>query len=90
MIPLSLKQFALAVGAEPKWVLNVKPRLGRAMEYTPCDARWVRLARGHEATFAAILGAAIAFGEPKRPAESGVYRDIIAPRWGKHGAFESM
>jgi hypothetical protein len=45
MISLTLKEFALAVGAEPKWVLNAKPRLGRAIAYTPADAEWLRLTR---------------------------------------------
>ena len=45
MIPLSLKNFALAVGAHPKWVLNAKPRLGRELEYSPADAQWLRLTR---------------------------------------------
>lgn len=45
MIPLSLRQFASAVGARPKWVLNAATRIGRPFEYTADDARWVRLAR---------------------------------------------
>jgi hypothetical protein len=45
MISLTLKEFALAVGAEPKWVLNAKPRLGRAIAYTAADAEWLRLTR---------------------------------------------
>jgi hypothetical protein len=45
MIELSLQQFALAVGAAPKWVLNARPRLGRPIAYTVPDAQWLRLAR---------------------------------------------
>ena len=48
MISLSLKQTALAVGAEPKWVLSAFARLGRqrtARAYSDDDARWLRLAR---------------------------------------------
>jgi hypothetical protein len=48
MISLSLKQTALAVGAEPKWVLSAFARLGRernATAYSDDDARWLRLAR---------------------------------------------
>jgi len=45
MIPLSLRQFASAIGADQKWVLNTAARLGRPFEYTADDARWLRLAR---------------------------------------------
>src|SRR4051794_254172 len=45
MIPLSLKEFAIAVGAEPKWILSTIPRLGGPIEYTASNASWLRLAR---------------------------------------------
>src|SRR5678815_189346 len=45
MIPLTLKEFALAVGADAKWVQNAKPRLSRSIAYTSSDARWLRLTR---------------------------------------------
>src|SRR5215218_8450743 len=45
MIQLTLKEFALAVGADAKWVQNAKPRLSRSITYTSSDARWLRLTR---------------------------------------------
>ena len=42
---MTLQQFAAAVGADPKWVLNTTRLLGRRLRRTPAEARWLRLVR---------------------------------------------
>jgi hypothetical protein len=42
---MTLHQFAAAVGADPKWVLNTTRLLGRRLRRTPAEARWLRLVR---------------------------------------------
>lgn len=38
-------QFAAAVGADEKWVENTARALGRRLEYTPGEARWMGMVR---------------------------------------------
>lgn len=42
---MTLSQFAIAVGAEPKWVQNAAASLGRSLRYTEDEARRLGLAR---------------------------------------------
>ena len=42
---MTLQQFATAVGADPKWVLNTTRLLGRRLRRTAPEARWLRLVR---------------------------------------------
>ena len=38
-------QFARAIAADEKWVENTARQLGRALRYTPAEARWLGLVR---------------------------------------------
>ena len=42
---MTLAQFAIALGADPKWVQNAGAALGRQLRYTPEEARRLGLAR---------------------------------------------
>ena len=81
MIPLTLKEFALAVGADAKWVQNAKPRLSRSIAYTSSDARWLRLTRTLNRdlriplAFASELAHA-ALEQPVSPGDSGAESQV--------------
>ncbi|MDF2772995.1 MAG: hypothetical protein K0S86_2490 [Geminicoccaceae bacterium] len=42
---LSRSQFAAVVGTDEKWVENAARALGRRLEYTPAEARWMGMIR---------------------------------------------
>src|SRR5215212_6533630 len=47
---MTLKQFAIAVGADTKWVKNAIAALDLTTRYSEADARWLGLARVIHAT----------------------------------------
>lgn len=55
---MTLAQFAVAVGADPKWVQNAAAGLGRPVEYTVKEARHLGLVRVLQSTLGVPLRAA--------------------------------
>ena len=56
-------QFALAVGADPKWVDNARRQLGRATRNTPKEARWLGIVHELHAGLKCSLTEAAAYAD---------------------------
>ena len=70
--PLTRSQFATAVRADEKWVENTARTLGRHLEYTPAEARWLGMVRllARELGIPVVRAADLADDAARQPPET--------------------